>query len=412
MPFLSSYRRLFSHQGSVAFTSAGFLARLPLSMYGISTVVMIATVRDSYALAGLVAGSGLLAAVLIVPRISRLIDRHGQSRIAVPATVFSVVFTLLHVACVRYGAPDWTLFATAVVSSTLPNVGGMVRARWAELLKDEPDALRTANALEQVLDEVGFIVGPILSVALCTTLFPEAGVLGATALSLAGTLLLTAQRETEPPVHEPDGGRASSPLRNRGLQIMILTFLLTGAVFGSLELATVAYTEALGHASSSGWVLALMALGSALSGLAFGAVAVPARQTTQFPIGVAAMAVLIVPLLLADGLLSLAPLMFVAGMATAPTMITGMTLVQRLVPPAQINEGMALTVTGLLAGNALGSALTGRVVEWSGAQTGYRIPCVAAVLALVAVLAGARRLSRGVAASDGTESRRTVEQPR
>ncbi len=103
---------------------------------------------------------------------------------------------------------------------------------------------------------MGFIVGPILSVALCTTLFPEAGVLGATALSLAGTLLLTAQRETEPPVHEPDGGRASSPLRNRGLQIMILTFLLTGAVFGSLELATVAYTEALGHASSSGWVLA------------------------------------------------------------------------------------------------------------------------------------------------------------
>ncbi|MET9134969.1 MFS transporter [Streptomyces antibioticus] len=295
MPFLASYRRLFSRKRSLAFTTAGFLARLPLSMYGISTVVMIATVRDSYALAGLVAGSGLLTAVLIVPRISRLIDRHGQRRIAVPATVFSVAVTLLQVACVRYGAPDWTLFATAVVSSTLPNVGGMVRARWAELLKDEPDAMRTANALEQVLDEVGFVVGPILSVALCTTLFPEAGVLGATALSLTGTLLLTAQRGTEPPVHEPHGDRISSPLHNRGLQLMMLTFLLTGAVFGSLELATVAYTEALGHASSSGWVLALMALGSAISGLAFGAVAVKARPTTQFSIGVAAMAALILP---------------------------------------------------------------------------------------------------------------------
>ncbi|MFE0729613.1 MFS transporter [Streptomyces antibioticus] len=112
------------------------------------------------------------------------------------------------------------------------------------------------------------------------------------------------------------------PLHNRGLQVMMLTFLLTGAVFGSLELATVAYTEALGHASSSGWVLALMALGSAISGLAFGAVAVKARPTTQFPIGVAATAALILPLLLADGLRSLAPLMFVAGTATAPTMIT------------------------------------------------------------------------------------------
>ncbi|MDO0912060.1 MFS transporter [Streptomyces sp. DT2A-34] len=411
---MSPYRNLFSRKGSFSFTAAGFLARLPLSMYGISTVVMIATVRDSYALAGLVAGTSLLAAVLVVPRISRLIDRHGQSRVAVPATVFSVVFSVLQVACVRYGAPDWTLFATAVLSATAPNVGGMVRARWAEALKDEPDAMHTANALEQVLDEVGFIAGPILSVALCTTLFPEAGVLGASALTLGGTLLLTAQRRTEPPVHEPDAGQASSPLRNRGLQIMILTFLLTGAIFGSAELVTVAYTEALGHASSSGWALALLALGSAVAGLAFGALTVTVRQTTQFLIGVAAMAALMLPLLLADGLPSLAILMFVAGMATAPTMITGMTLVQQLVPAAQINEGMALAVTGLLGGNALGSAVAGRVVEWQGAETGYWIPCGAAVLALVAVLAGMRTLTRQVAAStggtEGAEERQAMEQ--
>ncbi|MFF8726196.1 MFS transporter [Streptomyces sp. NPDC015171] len=398
---MSSYRRLFSHEGSSGFTAAGFLARLPLSMYGISTVVMVASARDSYALAGLVSATSLIASVLVVPRISRLIDRHGQSRVAVPATVFSVLFSALQVVCLRYDAPDWTLFATAVLSATAPNVGGMVRARWAHLLKDESDAMHTANALEQVLDEVCFIVGPILSVALCTTLFPEAGVLGAAALTLGGTLLLTVQRGTEPPVHEPDPAQASSPLRNRGLQIMILTFLLTGAVFGSLELATVAYTESIGHASSSGWVLALLALGSAVAGLAFGALTLKAGQTTQFLTGVAAMAVLMLPLLLAAGLPSLAVLMFVAGMATAPTMITGMGLVQNLVPAAQINEGMALAVTGLLGGNALGSALAGRVVEWAGPEAGYRIPCTAAVLALLAALAGLRTLTRGVKASAG-----------
>ncbi|MFJ8004013.1 MFS transporter [Streptomyces fagopyri] len=405
---------MFTHKGSFSFTAAGFLARLPLSMYGISTVVMIATVRGSYALAGLVAGASLFASVVLVPRISRLIDRHGQSRVAVPATVFSVVFSVLQVVCVRYDAADWTLFATAVLSATAPNVGGMVRARWAETLKDEPDAMHTANALEQVLDEAGFILGPILSVALCTALFPEAGVLGASILTLGGTLLLTVQRSTEPPVHEPDAGQASSPLRNRGLQIMILTFLLTGAVFGSLELTTVAYTEYLGHASSSGWALALLAFGSAVAGLAFGGLTVTVRQSTQFLIGVAAMAVLMLPLLVADGLTSLAVLMFVAGMATAPTMITGMTLVQQLVPPAQINEGMALAVTGLLGGNALGSAVAGRVVEWSGAHAGYRIPCAAAALALVAVLAGMRMLTSQVAAvtgdADGTGERQVVEQ--
>jgi hypothetical protein len=58
------------------------------------------------------------------------------------------------------------------------------------------------------------------------------------------------------------------------------------------------------------------------------------------------MAALMLPLMLATGLPSLAALMFVAGMATAPTMITGMTLAQALVPSAQLNEGMALAVTG------------------------------------------------------------------
>lgn len=75
---------------------------------------------------------------------------------------------------------------------------------------------------------------------------------------------------------------------------------------------------------------------------------------------------------------------------------------------------MALAVTGLLGGNALGSAVAGRVVEWFGSQAGYRIPCSAAVLALVAVLAGMRTLTRGVAVStgdaDGPEERQAVEQ--
>ena len=52
-------------------------------------------------------------------------------------------------------------------------------------------------------------------------------------------------------------------------------------------------------------------------------------------------------------------------------MVTGMTLIQRLTPQAQLNEGMTLAVTALLGGIAAGSAAGGWTVEHAG--TGDRI---------------------------------------
>jgi predicted MFS family arabinose efflux permease len=70
-------------------------------------------------------------------------------------------------------------------------------------------------------------------------------------------------------------------------------------------------------------------------------------------------------------------------MATAPTMVTGMTLVQQRSPEGQLNEGMTLAVTGLLGGIACGSATGGWVVEHVSATAGYAVPVTAAAVALV-----------------------------
>lgn len=91
-------------------------------------------------------------------------------------------------------------------------------------------------------------------------------------------------------------------------------------------------------------------------------------------------------------LLALAPALLVAGMATAPTMVTGMTLVQARTPEGRLNEGMTLAVTGLLGGIACGSASGGWAVEHLGASTAYAVPVAAAALALA--LAFLRRRSQ------------------
>ncbi|MFE0700423.1 MFS transporter [Streptomyces sp. NPDC058872] len=381
------YLRLFARPGTRAFTVGNLIARLPMGMFGVSAVIMIAAAYGSYALAGAVTATGLAVGSVTSPLIARLVDRYGQARIAVPAAAYAVLGHLVLLLCVHERAPVWALFVTTAVTATTPNTGGMSRARWAHLLRNDPDLLHTANSFEQAADELCYMLGPVLAAVLCSALFPEAGTLAADALLLCGVLLFAAQRSTEPPVAPRSS--AGSPLRAPGMAPLLAVFLATGAVFGSMEVVTLAYVDG----PVAGPVLALQAAGSCAAGLLYGR----ARRAARLHTCLGAMAVLMtVPLFAAStgSLLALAVGLLVAGTATAPTMVTGMGLIQRLTPAAQLNEGMTLAVTALLAGIAAGSAGGGWAADHAPfASFGFLLPVTAAAsaLALCAATGAGRR---------------------
>lgn len=388
------YLRLFALPGTRSFTLGNLLARVPMGMFTVSAVIMIAGSRGSYALAGAVTATGLAATAVVAPFTARLVDRYGQRRVAVPATVLAVLGSLSLLLCVHFGAPAWTLFASYAATATTPNIGGLSRARWAHLYRDDPAAVHTANAFEQAVDELCFMAGPVLAAFLCAALFPEAGTLTGAVLLLTGMLLFTAQRTTEPPVTRPtDGPRPGSPLRTRGMPHLLTVFLATGVIFGSMEIVTLAYIDG----PMAGPVMALQALGSFLAGLWYGSVRPAPDTRRRFLLCLTAMTALMALPWLASrtgGLLALAGALLLAGMATAPTMVTGMTLVQHLTPRPQLNEGMTLAVTALLGGISTGAAAGGWLVEQAGAGTAYMLPTAAAALALAFAATASRTPSR------------------
>ncbi|MFF1420592.1 MFS transporter [Streptomyces sp. NPDC058280] len=401
------YARLFAIPGARAFTAGNLLARLPMGMFSVSAVIMIAGSRGSYALAGAVTATGLAVTALVAPWTARLIDRYGQARIAVPATALAALGSLVLLLCVRYGAPDWTLFAAYAATATTPNLGGMSRARWAHLHREaeaaseaatpaNAAALHTANSFEQAADELCFMLGPVIAAFLCTALFPEAGTLTGAILLLTGVLIFAAQRSTEPPA----SGRteaARAPMRSPALTALLAVFLATGAVFGSTSVVTLAFADDRGHQAWSGLVLALQAAGSCGAGLLLGSLRPARRIVRRLVLCLAGMsALLTLPLLAAasGSLPLLACGLLLAGAATAPTMVTGMTLVQRLTPESRLNEGMTLAVTALLAGIAAGSAAGGWTVERTDPAFGYVIPLCAAILALLTAVAASRLIRR------------------
>ncbi|GHC44932.1 MFS transporter [Streptomyces flavofungini] len=398
------YARLFAIPGATAFTVGNLIARLPMGMFSVSAVIMIAGARDSYALAGAVTATGLAATAVVAPWTARMVDRYGQARVAVPATVLAVLGSLSLLLCVRFGAPDWTLFASYAATATTPNTGGMSRARWSHLLRGEPKALHTANSFEQAADELCFMLGPVLAAFLCGALFPQAGTLVGAVLLLTGVLLFAAQRSTEPPLpRRTDGApKPKSPLRTPGMPALLIVFLATGAVFGSMEVATIAYADEQGHKAAAGVVLALQAAGSCAAGLGYGALRPSGSPDRRHVLCGAAMAVLMALPLLAvvttGSLVVLAGALLVAGMATAPTMVTGMTLVQRYAPEGQLNEAMTLAVTGLLGGIACGAAGGGWTAEHMSPAAAYTVPVAAALCALL--------LSTARACATSTRARR------
>jgi MFS family permease len=394
-PVFSSYRQVLAPTGALAFTLAGLLGRLGYAMQGVSLLTAVATRRHSYAPAGTVAAASMVGVAIGLPLLGRLVDRYGQRRIALPAALLSALPQLALVLLIHRQAPTWALAGTAFVSSFGPNLGGMARARWAVLHQDDPAVLHRANALEQALDELCFMAGPVLG-ALLSSWQPEAGLLAITLLTTVGGVLFAAERRTEPPVAPATPTDGPRRPRAHGVPVLLAVFFGTGILFGSLEITTLAWTGAHGHGWAAGPLLALQAAGSCAAGLAFGMLPARGGAVRRLLLGLTAMtALLLLPLGavgLGGGLALLAPALLLAGTGTAPTMVTGFTLLQRLLPASALNAGMAVAVSAIITGSSAGSALGGLLIQHAAPGTGFALPAAAAGAALLVAHTARRRL--------------------
>lgn len=84
--------------------------------------------------------------------------------------------------------------------------------------------------------------------------------------------------------------------------------------------------------------------------------------------------------------------LFLAGLAISPTLITGFSLTERMVPPSLLTEGMAWISTSIGFGVAIGAWAGGRLTESFGASNAYAFPLGCALLAAVVGVAGSSLL--------------------
>jgi len=380
---LRSYLSLLRTPGAKGFSGAGFVARMPLSMIGIGTVLLVERESGSYAIAGTVSATAAFVQSLGSPALARLIDRRGQAAVAPPAALASAAALVGLILALRLEAPTWSFYLCAALAGLLmPSIGSMVRARWSKIYSGTA-TLHTAYAFESVVDEVVFLIGPVLVTFLTTQVAPSSGLSAVAAFLAVGTVALCLQRSTQP---EPAPARGGSPLGALAVpvvRVLLLVFVGTGTLFGSVEVITVAFAQQHGHESAAGLLLAVYALGSLVAGVVFGAIHLATPLPRKLLVLLSAMAVTAVFLPLAGSVWQLAVTLLVAGFTIAPTLITAFALVEDLVPAALLTEGLAVENTGLALGVTLGGAVGGPLIDDLGAQHAFVLSSAGAIAAFV-----------------------------
>lgn len=123
----------------------------------------------------------------------------------------------------------------------------------------------------------------------------------------------------------------------------------------------------------------------------------------RFAVGMLALAVGVTLFFFVTSLPILAAVMFVAGFAISPTLINGNNLVQLLVPPSQLTEGLTWVGTALGVGVSVGTSVAGARIDEAGSHAGFTVVVVAAGIAVLVMLASLTTLRSRTAGSTVTE---------
>lgn len=380
-------------KGARRLVLAAIVARMPLGIVSLATVLLAREATGSYADAGVVVAANAIGMAAGAPVLGRLIDRRGQRGVLLGAAGVEAAALVALAVAGEASAPALALAAPAVVAGlAVPPVSACMRALWTVLLDGDEDRVASAYALESVLVEVLFIGGPLLAALLIAVASPAAALLVAAALLLAGTATFSgapACRAWRPPTHT---GRRASALSSPGVRTLLATIVPAGATLGLVELSVVAFAGRNGGAAWAGVVMGAMALGSMAGGLWYGARTWRSRVDRRFIALAWLFALGLAPLALAQSLPALIVLIALAGAALAPVTACVYVLLGRVAAAGAVTEANTWLITANIAGSAAGAALAGVLVEHGDTATAFLVAAGTAALAAMIALAGRRTL--------------------
>lgn len=403
-----SYRTLFSLPGGT-FVTVSAMARLPLAMSQLGTLLLVSSPQVSGRLGpgGVAAGIVALAIAVGSPFFGALTDRHGQRTVLLVQSLVGGIALIAEGVAAAVGAA-WPLVAVigGIAGFFLPQIGTMARVRWRAMGAANPGieagVLETSFAWEGAIDEASFAIGPALVGILAVLAGPVPGLIVAGVMLLVlgswfavdpTSKLVETHRDRTNQRGTPSGRLDSGPLLTPGVLATCVGMILMGMVFGSVQTGTTSLATQAGRPGLAGLLHALLSVGSAAAGLALPRLARRLGLVSRWKLFAVGLAVFATPLLVVNHLGPLVPALIVLGMAAAPYMITLYSVAERSASAGRIGTVMTLMAAMTSLGYAFGTTMAGRLADWGGATPAYAVTFGVGVAATMLALSVARKVT-------------------
>ncbi|ETK38070.1 MFS transporter [Microbispora sp. ATCC PTA-5024] len=382
-----SYAGLLRKPSVVRALGGSLVGRLPTAMTALAMTLTLREQGTDFRFAGVATGVLAVSGALGGPLLGRMVDRWGQTHVLVVSALLSCLGLVLIVAAPS--SRGLVLAGAVVCGAATPPLEPCLRTLWPVLVGQEN--LRQAYALDAAAQELVFIGGPLIVAAAVAVAPPEAALVLAAVLCVAGVLTLATARPSREWRGEPGARDWLGPLRSRALVLLFLGLAGGGTAVGGLNIVAVAYAERHPVPGGAGALLAVSALGALTGAIVHGRshwTAAPTAQAVLFCAGLAVTYLLVATM---APVWVMAPICLATGVFLSPLLVVAFTMVDAFAPPGTVTEAFAWLITLFTTGTALGSALAGVVMEVAGPGTAAASTALAALLG-AAVLAVCHRL--------------------
>ncbi len=385
------YLELLRRPGAISITVAHGLGRFTPGMILLALILALREGGYPYAVVGLVTGAHQLGVAVSSPLQGRLADVLGHRTVLLPDGIVYFVGTAALTLGVTRGWEMIPLVLVALGTGLFsPPMTACARAAFGAMFPSGRERER-AFIVTAANVELGFLLGPLLTVAIAATIGARFAIVAAGAGVLLGAIVYSTGPRIEATSARvaTDGasrwaGGAFGALRSRGLRAMVLVFLGISSTFGLFDIFAASVSEAAGRPGFAGTMISLIAFTGLVSGFAYGArVWLGTLRERMLRIAILFIGVHLLLSASVGDLRLLAGAVLIAGAVVGPLNVCGFQLIDDVSPPRERAEAQSWTQAAIYLGSALGGALGGFVVDIAGPRA---VAQLAAVFALFAVL--------------------------
>ena len=271
---LTPYRTLFADVELRRIIISSILPRLPIGMNALGLTLLVQSQTQSFTRAGMVSAAYLCALAIQAPIIGRFVDNNGPKAVMMPLAILHALALLLLVfAVTQLGSLPLMLAAAFLAGAVFPPVSMTIRAMYRKSALADAQK-QSAFAVESVIMECSFILGPLVvsltmlagSPAFAVLASAVMGVLGTWHFSRSGALARWGVVERGDNVVRHWLG----PLKISSIRRALLLSFFFAIGIGLNEIALPAFANASGFPARVGWFYAAMSIPSAVMGFAYG----------------------------------------------------------------------------------------------------------------------------------------------